>query len=115
VEFRQLGVRMDPFGATAWLASPRLAGRSDNQTDSRRKGPFLYLAGRDRLLSLTSRRLPLMNICTKPNLTPMKSRYPKTLEERQRILEVFRGMKTARSAQAYAAAILSIIIAGSKS
>jgi hypothetical protein len=45
----------------------------------------------------------------------MKSRYPKTLEERQRILEVFRGLKMARSAQAYAAAILSIIIAGSKS
>jgi hypothetical protein len=42
-----------------------------------------------------------MNICTKPNLTLMKSRYPKTLEERQRILEVFRGLKTARSAQAY--------------
>jgi hypothetical protein len=44
----------------------------------------------------------------------MKSRYPKTLEERQRILEVFRGLKTAGSAQA-AAATLSIIIAGSKS
>jgi hypothetical protein len=65
-----------------------------------RRGPFLYRGTRLAIIAY----VPPASVdehLYQPNLTPMKSRYPKNLEERQRILEVFRGLKTARSAQAY--------------